>query len=33
MSEENEVFTDDELFIAQELWALVEQARKRGALI
>jgi hypothetical protein len=26
-------FTDEELFIAQELWSLVEQARQRGTWI
>lgn len=33
MSNPTPQFTDDELFIAQELWALVDQARNRGTWI
>jgi hypothetical protein len=33
MSEETPTFTDHDLFIAQELWSLVEQARQRGTWI
>jgi hypothetical protein len=33
MTDDQMSFTDEQLFIAQELWSLVEQARQRGTWI